>query len=165
MATAIRPETNLTLEYLGRTPVDLGDARHVMVSAVRNEMLRLPFLLEYYRGIGVERFLFADNESEDGTREYLLAQPDCATFAAREAYGAAGVGLSWINQLLHRFCDGRWILAIDADEMLVWPGSEGQRLAGLTANLEAQGADALAAPLLDMYSDRPFGSVFYRPGM
>jgi hypothetical protein len=57
------------------------------------------------------------------------------------------------------------VLFTDADEMLAWPGCEGQKIQALTAELDAMGAAALVAPLLDMYSDKPFGSIGYRAGM
>ena len=43
---------------------------------VRNERVRLPYFLEYYRKLGVDHFVVIDNGSDDGSREYLAAQPD-----------------------------------------------------------------------------------------
>src|SRR5262252_6665055 len=47
---------------------------------VRNEVLRLPQTLGYYRKLGVARFFVVDNGSTDGSKEFLLAQPDCYVF-------------------------------------------------------------------------------------
>ncbi|WP_338092764.1 glycosyltransferase family 2 protein [Roseovarius indicus] len=35
-------------------------------------MLRLPWLLDHYWQLGVERFLLVDNGSDDGSRVYCL---------------------------------------------------------------------------------------------
>ncbi len=42
----------------------------------RNERPRLPHFLDYYRSLGVGHFLIVDNDSDDGSRDYLAAQPD-----------------------------------------------------------------------------------------
>ena len=61
------------------------DARHIgtdrdeirLFAVIRDETLRLPYFLEYYRQLGVARFFFIDNLSKDGSGEYLLQQPGC----------------------------------------------------------------------------------------
>ena len=42
----------------------------------RNERLRLPAFLNHYRSLGVDEFLVIDNDSSDGSTEYLAAQAD-----------------------------------------------------------------------------------------
>ena len=50
---------------------------HILLfSTLRNERIRLPYFLRYYRNLGVNHFLIVDNDSDDGSREYLQAQPD-----------------------------------------------------------------------------------------
>jgi hypothetical protein len=48
----------------------------LLFSTVRNERVRLPYFLTYYRRLGIDHFLIVDNGSDDGTREYLADQPD-----------------------------------------------------------------------------------------
>ena len=45
-------------------------------STVRNEIVRLPHFLAHYRKLGVNHFLFVDNDSDDGTTAFLAEQPD-----------------------------------------------------------------------------------------
>ena len=59
-----------------------------MFCVVRDEAYFLPFLLEHYRRLGVEHFLFYDDKSSDGSRELLEAQPDCAVVTSDIPYGA-----------------------------------------------------------------------------
>ena len=50
-------------------------------STMRNEIIRLPFFLEHHRALGVDHFLIVDNGSDDGTTEYLAAQPDVSLWS------------------------------------------------------------------------------------
>jgi hypothetical protein len=75
-------------ELISRHPVDIAADAPVLLSVVRNEALRLPYFLSYYRSIGFDRFIVVDNDSTDGTRELLLAQPDIFVFHTSEHFGA-----------------------------------------------------------------------------
>jgi Glycosyl transferase family 2 len=55
--------------YLSGQPIDIHPNQIVAVIKQRTEALRLPYLLTYYRGIGVDRFLVIDNGSTDGSRD------------------------------------------------------------------------------------------------
>ena len=43
---------------------------------LRNEMNRLPYFLEHYRALGVRHFLMVDNNSTDGSGDFLATQAD-----------------------------------------------------------------------------------------
>jgi hypothetical protein len=155
------------LEDAGSTGLRLPEGSHVVLCVVRNEMLRLPYLLSYYRQAGFDRFLFVDNGSSDGSGAFLAQQPDCVVFATEGSFGASGggAGLGWKHALLDRFCDGLWVATVDADEILVWPGSDRENnIKALTARCDALGSNAVIAMLLDMYSDKGFGEIGYVPG-
>ena len=132
---------------------------------MRNERARLPWLLDHYRGLGVDRFLFLDNDSDDGTRAWLLGQgPDVHLFHTTASFATSGAGMRWTNRLLDEHGTGAWCLTIDADEVLVYPHVETLPLTGLTAYLDATGAEAFAAPMIDMYAQAPLDEVAYEPG-
>jgi glycosyltransferase involved in cell wall biosynthesis len=153
------------IERLDRHPLPgpAGEVRAFLL--VRNERSRLPWLLGYYRGLGVARFVVLDNGSDDGTREWLLAQPpDVHLFHTAASFAASGAGMRCINRLLDEHGSGAWCLTIDADEALVYPEVETVPLPGLTRYLDRIGAEVLAAPMLDLYADRPLDSIVYTPG-
>jgi hypothetical protein len=52
----------------------------LLFSTVRNEEIRLPFFLDYYRNLGVNHFLIVDNNSSDGTVDYLSAAADISAW-------------------------------------------------------------------------------------
>ena len=155
-----------TLKLISRAAGGIAPNSHVVVCVVRNESLRLPWLLRYYRKLGFDRFIFVDNGSTDGTTELLRQQPDVSLLYTDDHFGEPpGAGLIWKNTVLDRFCDGRWILLADADELLVWPGSEHETVPQLTRKFDACGAEVLFTIMIDMYSDKPFGEINYRPGL
>lgn len=58
----------------------------LMFSTLRNEKLRLPYFLHYYREMGVNHFFFVDNDSNDGSLDYLADQPDVSVWHTRSSY-------------------------------------------------------------------------------
>ena len=69
-----------------------GEVR--LFSKIRNEKLRLPAFLRHYRSLGVDRFFIVDNDSTDGSTEYLLAQPDVHLFGLVPAFEKQGGALT-----------------------------------------------------------------------
>jgi glycosyltransferase involved in cell wall biosynthesis len=118
---------------------------------VRDEILRLPRTFDHYRRIGVARFLVVDNGSTDGSKEFLLAQPDCHVFVTHNSYAEAGYGVEWQHSLLDEYGMNHWCLVVDADEWFIYPGYESQALPALAVHLERSGAQGMFAFLLDMY--------------
>jgi hypothetical protein len=118
---------------------------------VRNEILRLPRTFEHYRKIGVSRFFVVDNGSTDGSKEFLLAQPDCHVFVTHNSFAEAEYGLKWQNALLDEHGVNHWCLLVDADEWFTYAGYESRRLPELAAYLEQNGAQGVFAFLLDLY--------------
>jgi hypothetical protein len=152
------------INYCGNRPIDQSLPEPLAFILVRNEILRLPFLLKYYRDMGVRIFVILDNDSQDESRDYLLAQDDVLLFETKNSYAESRCGVIWTNRVLDQVCEGRWCLVIDADELLVWPGSERESLSQFTAQLDACGAQAVVAIMIDFYADRPLEQVNYQPG-
>jgi glycosyltransferase involved in cell wall biosynthesis len=122
---------------------------------VRDEMVRLPHNLAHHRKIGVARFFVIDNGSTDGTREFLLAQPDCHVFMTHDSYSESMCGLDWQNALLDEYGLNHWCLTVDADEWFIYPGYETKPLSDLAAYLHRTGAQGVFSFLLDMYGPGP----------
>jgi glycosyltransferase involved in cell wall biosynthesis len=140
-----------TLARIDSRPIghNLGEIRAFMT--VRNELLRLPSTLDHYRKIGVTRFFVVDNGSTDGSKEFLLVQPDCHIFVTHNSFSESLCGVEWQNTLLDQYGTNHWCLVADADEWFVYPGYESQLLPKLAAYLERSGAQGIFAFLLDMY--------------
>ena len=46
----------------------IGSGAILCFVTLRNEAVRLPYFLDYYRALGVDHFLVVDNDSDDGSR-------------------------------------------------------------------------------------------------
>ena len=143
-------------------PLKKNDIVCIMVG--RNEMLRLPDALRHYRALGVDRFAFIDNLSDDGTREYLMEQPDVDVVATGNSYAEAHSAVYWFEKISLSYGWGRWNVLVDPDELLVYDGMHSHDLHDLTRVLEKRRALAMTAPLVDMYSDAEINHVVYESG-
>ena len=130
----------------------------LVVCVVRNEQRRLAHFFRHYRNIGVTEFVFVDNGSTDHTREMLLSSPSTALYEAQGRYSLSNYGVTWTNALLNVIALGRWVLVVDADELLIYPRYETTPITSLCEFLTSVGASGLKTFLLDMYSDQPFSS-------
>ncbi|TKW66533.1 MAG: glycosyltransferase family 2 protein [Paracoccus denitrificans] len=131
---------------------------------LRNELIRLPFFLDYYRQLGIGHFLIVDNGSNDGGLEYLTRQPDVSVWQATGSYKASRFGMDWINWLLFRHGVGHWCLTVDPDEFLVYPHCDSRPLQALTHWMNASGIKSLSAMLLDVYPKGRIGDHPYHSG-
>jgi tetratricopeptide (TPR) repeat protein len=154
----------LNLERIDRRPIPPPDGEIRLFTRQRNELLRLPWLLDFYRGQGVDRFFVVDNGSDDGSRDFLLAQADVHLFLTADSYAVYGGGMRWLNGLLEEHGCGAWCLTVDVDEALAYPHAERLGLRGLTAHLDGQGREALRGFMLDLYGDGPLDRLAYGPG-
>lgn len=123
---------------------------------VRNERWLLPAFLDHYRRLGVGRFLFLDDRSDDGTLELLSGQPDCVLLASDRRYGDRVGGMRcvhvWKTQIPRQLLPGRWALCADADELLFIPGIF-DSLPALMRELDARGVRAAAAAMVDFHPE------------
>ncbi|MFT4150619.1 MAG: glycosyltransferase family 2 protein [Paracoccaceae bacterium] len=132
----------------------------LLFSVLRNERVRLSYFLSYYRDLGVDHFLFVDNGSSDGSREYLATQPDCSVWTTASSYRRSHYGVDWLNGLQRRHGHGHWTLVVDADEFFVYPFCDTRPLRALTDWLDTTEVRSFSAMLLDMY---PKGRITDRP--
>lgn len=128
----------------------------LLFCTIRNEHVRLPFFLKYYRELGVDHFFFVDNGSDDDTHEFLQSQPDVTVFLAEHSYKRARFGVDWLNWLQRKYGHGHWTLTVDIDEFLIYPFCDTRPLVALTDWLDASSIRSFGTILLDMY---PKGSV------
>jgi len=136
----------------------------LLLCTFRNEALRLPFFLQHYRNLGVDHFLFVDNDSDDGGADLLVGQEDVSLWQTDASYRASRFGMDWLQWLLMRHGHGRWCLTVDADELLVYPHLDTRPLSALTRWLDDREIEAFGALMLDMYPKGPVASMPYRAG-
>jgi hypothetical protein len=136
----------------------------LLFSTQRNEQIRLPFFLKYYRDMGVNHFLIVDNDSSDNSIDYLVDQPDVSVWHTKSSYKRSRFGVDWLNWLQRKYGHGHWTLVVDPDEFLVYPFCDTRPLRALTDWLDASSIKSFSAMLLDMYPKGRIDENPYRAG-
>ncbi len=134
----------------------VAQASVIVVAVMYNERLLVEHFLNHYRRIGVEAFAICDNESTDGTREFLREQEDVVLYGTDSSYRDSRYGTIWQQALLDAHCLGRWALVVDADEFFVYPRFEREPIGAYLTHLEQHGYDCSWQALVDMY---PYGEL------
>ena len=157
---SLRHEHN-DLRVVSGTGVD--SSGFTLLAILRNEMYFLPAFLAHYRRLGVQRFVFLDDRSDDGSFEYLLQQSDTVVVHSDLNFGykvelppaIAGpvkdsrIEFLWRSILHDSFAQDGWALQVDLDEFIHLP--PGMTFPDLAARLDQRGTRALWAVMLDVY--------------
>jgi hypothetical protein len=162
LARAIRRRHQLTPLADRTARIARGDILGFL--CIRNEAQRLPFVLEHHRRLGVRHFLVVDNDSSDGSQDFLADQPDVSLWRTTASYKASRFGMDWLGWLLLRHGHGHWCLTLDADELLVYPHWQTRPLPALTDWLERQGRASFGALTIDLYPEGPVSQGSHAPG-
>jgi hypothetical protein len=128
---------------------------------VRNESLRLPFMLNHYLSNGVDRIFILDNDSSDESSTIVLSHQNTHLFNVHDDYVNQA---AWVDVLLRRYGTGCWCLVVDADEILIYPDFERISLRAFCNSLDLASFDALDCVLLDMYPEGRLSEVEYERG-
>ncbi|SDI76782.1 Glycosyl transferase family 2 [Lutimaribacter saemankumensis] len=136
----------------------------LLFSTQRNEKIRLPYFLNYYREMGINHFLIVDNDSNDGSVDYLADQPDVSLWHTKGSYKRSRFGVDWLNWLQRKYGHGHWTLVVDPDEFFVYPFCDTRPIRALTDWLDASSIKSFSAMLLDMYPKGRIDEQPYRAG-
>jgi hypothetical protein len=157
----LRNRSAQNLKKIDSNPIPIAPHEIRLYMTVRNESLRLPFMLRYYFSRGVDRIFVVDNNSSDSTADIVLSEKNTHLFLTKEVHATQAYR---IDLLLHRYGIGHWCLIVDADEALIYPYSETLALRELCGFLDQESADAMDCLLLDMYPGVPLTEVKYERG-
>ncbi len=136
----------------------------LLVTTIRNERIRLPYFLRYYRDLGVNNFLIIDNDSTDGTLEFLKGQRDVSVWHTRASYKKSTFGIDWVNALLRQYAHEHWCLVVDPDEFFVYPFCDTRPIQALTDWMDNSAVRSFSAMLLDLYPKGRLDETPYQPG-
>lgn len=134
----------------------------IVICVLRNEGSRIADFLRHYRWLGVERFVFIDNDSSDGTREFLTREEDVDIYLAESTFHWKRKQ-GWVNRIISECGYDRWYMHVDADEHMVYDNFEEMPLIEYVLTLEKRGIRRVRAFLLDMYSEGPVCRYEYSP--
>ncbi len=139
------------LSVLHARTVQAGPSDPTVICVIRDDLLRLKLFLEHYRSAGIRAFSFLDDHSADGTREYLLEQPDVTVYTASRPY-TSHRRRAWINLIAWTEGINRWYLVADSDELFDYRDRETRPVSELTARLETKKGKCAKAVMIDMFS-------------
>lgn len=132
-----------------------------LYSIIRNEKVRLPFFIEYYKKLGVSRFFFLDNSSDDNPLQILNKYDNVHTFLSKDSFEISAT--YHLKQLVEKYSKDNWCLVLDADEFLRYPLDKYVSLNDLIRYLERRKKNSLTTILLDMYSSKLLRETSYKP--
>ena len=143
----------------GQRPLSPQDMPLVFLN--HNERRLLPSFLQHYREMGVTRFLCVDDRSGDGSRDYLLQQPDVDLYESEVRYSEALRGRAWREKLFDIYGYDRWYLNVDSDEFFVYDSLGSENIIDYTQRLAENGICRVPAVMLDMYPTGPLHRAYY----
>ena len=127
-----------------------ANAKVSLICVEKDSLIYLKHFLPYYRKLGVKHFVFIDNGSKDGSKEYLEGERDVSLYSAPFPF-EHHVKVGWILQAIQEIGTDQWYLRMDSDEFLSWVGMEDSTLEDLIAGMKLDGSRSIRAIMLDMY--------------
>ncbi len=143
-------------------PLDI-DRDVICLLLVHNEGRILQDFFDHHRALGDMHFVVVNDRSTDDTADILCAQPNLTLFSPQDDSDYRKHKRWWRSSLLDALSDGKWCIAPDVDERLIWCDYEDQSLSDLISRLEGEGAQAIVADMIDMYDDRPLAQHIATP--
>lgn len=135
----------------GPKQFDLSDDDVVLICVGRNTAFYLPKLFEWHRALGIEKFVYIDNGSSDGSLDVASSQSGTIVASCSSSFKHHQGLIRFYSAQM--FARGGWRLVVDADELFDYPGSQNFKIRELLRKLNAQGKTALVAQMLDMIPD------------
>lgn len=142
---------NAKIEVVRKTKSCSKD-KPIVVLSIKNDYKRIQMLVEYYRKLGIEKFAFMDNGSDDGTFEWLMEQKDIDLYRCFEPYQTA-VKEGWINRVISYYGFDRWYIVTDSDELITYVGIEKYKISDVIEFAKKNRIERIKGLTIDMYSD------------
>lgn len=125
----------------------------ILVCLIKDDLLRLKEFLNYYRKIGIQYFVFLDNDSKDGTFDYLRKQKDVNLYQVKEQYTTQRRE-GWLNRLFQYIGYNKWILCVDSDELFTYIGMEQYGIVKYIEKIQERKVKRVRSIMIDMYSNK-----------
>lgn len=124
----------------------------ILICLVKNDIIRIKKFYEHYRNLGIKCFTFIDNDSTDGTFEYLSNLNPISLLRVKDKYTTIN-RQAWINKVMNMYGYNHTFLIVDSDEFLYYPDCES---INITKYLTNKNDNRIRALMLDMYTDKKF---------
>ena len=128
-----------------------------MISTARNEAYFWPHFIIHYRNHGASHFIILDDNSTDGSLDWLRSQPDVTVYTSTlgfaEPVGKLRFGIAARGLMAQHFCADQWALIADLDEFWV-PPPQFATFTQLIASLEANNRKLCRGMMLDCFPEK-----------
>ena len=131
--------------------IEVGQDDLIAICVEKNDLIRLKRFIEYHRKLGIDKFVILDNDSNDGTLEYLKKQRDVVIMTTKTKYTSER-RMAWINRIFAHYGYDRWYFVADSDELLAYEDCERKSIKELIKVYKRDGVVRGRALLLDMYA-------------
>lgn len=123
----------------------------ILFCVIKNDIKKIKEFMAHYRRLGIECFVFLDNLSNDGTREYLCRQKDAIVYSGEQEYSSVR-RVAWLNRLLAIYGENRWCIVVDSDELLTYIDCEKYLISDVIKRAVESHYYRIEGFMLDMYS-------------
>lgn len=145
----------------GPEDVDCAKDELVVLCLVRDGEMWIESFIRHHLELGAKHIFFLDNGSTDSTVERAKRHDQVSLWSTNMAFRIYEQGMRrWLTR---RFGDHRWSLTCDVDELFDYPYSDRLDLSGFLHYLNHHSYTAVAAQMLDMFSERPFSQLSSHP--
>lgn len=137
--------------YSDNLVLDKNPLNPILLVVVKDDCDRMKVLFEHYRNLGINQFVVLDNNSTDGTLEFLSTQENTRVYQILEEFQTQKKE-AWIEKLLVKLRYNRWYIVADSDELIDYQNSEKHSLIDVIKWADNNNCKRLGGYLVDMYS-------------
>lgn len=139
----------------------LNSKEVILICVFKNAKKILNTFISHYKNIGVNNFVFIDNNSEDGSLDYLtsLSNHTKADIWVTKDKFDSFKSCGWRQRMIAYYGNNRWYLDLDVDELLVFPGVENSDINKILDFAHKHKLSAIGSLMLDIYPKRPILTV------
>lgn len=123
----------------------------ILLCNVKNDLERIKLVINHHRKLGIEHFAILDNNSDDGTYEWLMEQ-EIDVYRVKERYTSI-VRAAWIAKIAMCYGLDRWYVIVDSDELLVYEDMENKSIQELIVDMEQHNLQRGLGFMIDMYAE------------
>lgn len=122
----------------------------ILICAAKNDLLKIKHQYNTMKSYGVKSFVYIDNGSTDGTKEYLLKKSDVILYQTHQTYNSV-VRSAWVRKIIQEIGFNRWYLLLDSDEIYAYPNIEVDRFNSFLKELVQKKHYYVQSVMVDMY--------------
>jgi len=142
----------------------IREGDRILLTMGKNENKRIPYFLKYYEELGIDHFLFIDNNSEEPMEKVISNKAHVSLWSTNDCYVESNFGVDWMNYFNDKYCVDHWVLTVDLDEFFVFPEMENRSYPELLMFLDTMEQKNLFAPLVDVYPKGPIAEAVVPDG-